>query len=198
MGVDLTNDQAVVDAILRRDQRITQQYLYVRCYPMFKSVFDNYYTDCCTCIEFINEIYVHLLSPNRKTGMCKLETFQFKSTLATWLKMVAIYFCYEHFRRKKKVTFVEEKKVSDDYVSDRFDKFVASTYEETNIMAWHDMERVLGLMPNKRYSMVIRLRYMNGLSNEETAVAMQMSMDNFYNIHMRAKKQFCEMLNRMI
>ena len=44
----------IVNAILLRDQKVTQQYLYVKCYPLFKSVYDNYYTDCQSCIEFIN------------------------------------------------------------------------------------------------------------------------------------------------
>lgn len=196
MGIDLTDDKFVVESIIGRNQIVTQQYLYVRCYPMFKSVFDNYYTDCCTCVEFINEIYLHLLTPNRNTGICKLETFQFRSSFTTWLKMVAIYYCYEHFRRKRKIDFVEEKKVIGEYASDRLDLFAASIYEESSFLVLGDIEKILDLMPNKRYSMIIRLRYVNGLTNEETAAAMQMSMDNFYNKQMRAKRQFSEILNR--
>ena len=59
-----------------------------------------------------------------------------------------------------------------------------------------DLNAILALMPNKRYSMIIRLRYLEGMSNEETATALQMSLDNYYNKHMRAKKQFNEILNK--
>lgn len=186
----------IVNAILFRDQKVTQQYLYIKCYPLFKSVYDNYYTDCQSCIEFINEIYVHLLMPNKNTDLCKLQSFQFGSTLTTWLKTVAVYYCYEHYRRRQKISFVEEKIEAEGYQSDRFAQFAASIHVEESIMSRNDLEAILGLMPNKRYSMIIRLRYLEGLSNEETASVLQMSMDNFYNKHMRAKKQFNEIVNK--
>lgn len=192
---DIQDDRMIVNAILLRDQKITQQYLYIKCYPLFKSVFDNYYTDCLSCMEFINEIYIHLLTP-KDTGLCKLQTFQFGSTLTTWLKTVAVYYCYEHYRRKQKISFVEEKKETDSYHGDRFNQYVASMYVEDSIMSKDDLEAILSLMPNKRYSMIIRLRYLEGMTNEETASALQMSMDNFYNKHMRAKKQFNEIINK--
>ena len=190
------DDCTIVNAILLRDQKVTQQYLYIKCYPLFKSVYDNYYTDCQSCLEFINEIYVHIMSYNKNTGVCKLQTFQFGSTLTTWLKTVAVYYCYEHYRRKQKISFVEEKIDTNNYQSDRFSQFSASMYVEESIMSRDDIEAILELMPNKRYSMIIRLRYLEGMSNEETASALQMSMDNFYNKHMRAKKQFNEIVNK--
>lgn len=196
MNLDTIDDRMVVNAILFRNQKVTQQYLYIKCYPLFKSVYDNYYTDCQSCIEFINEIYVHIMTPNKNTGLCKLQAFQFGSTLTTWLKTVAVYYCYEHYRRKQKISFVEEKIETNRFQSDRFSQFSASMYVEEPIMTRDDIEAILGLMPNKRYSMIIRLRYLDGMSNEETASALQMSMDNYYNKHMRAKKQFNEIVNK--
>lgn len=194
--IDTMDDHMVVDAILLRNQKITQQYMYVKCYPLFKSIYDNYYTDCQSCIEFINEIYVHLLTPNKDTHLCKLQTFQFGSTLTTWLKTVAIYYCYEHYRRRQKITFVEEMIDTDDSQGDRFDHIAASMYVEEPAMSMEDLETILSLMPNKRYSLILRLRYLEGMTNEETAKTLQMSMDNFYNKHMRAKKQFNEIIRK--
>ena len=192
----MTDDRSVVSAILLRDQKVTQQYLYVKCYPLFKSVYDNYYTDCQSCLEFIHEIYAHLLSPHEDTKLCKLQTFQFGSTLMTWLKTVAVYYCYARYRRKNSLSFVEEKGSSEDHQSDRFDHYSASIYEEASTMSRDDVESLLSMMPNKRYSMIVRMRYIDGMTNEETAAALQMSMDNFYNKHMRAKKQFYDILKK--
>lgn len=194
--MDLMDDYMIVNAILLRDKNVTQQYLYIKYYPLFKSVYDNYYTDCQSCLEFINEIYIHLLTPNKNTGLCKLQTFKFGSTFATWLKTVAVYYCYEHYRRKQKVTFVEEKNEIENNRSDRLEQYSASMYAEEHIMCREDLEALLSLMPNKRYALIIKLRYFEGLSNEDTAAALQMSMDNFYNKHMRAKKQFNEILKK--
>ena len=99
----MTDDRVVVNQILLRNQKVTQQYLYVKCFPLFKSVYDNYYTDCQSCMEFVNEIYLHLMTPNAETGLCKLETFRFSSTLTTWLKTVAVYYCYEHYRQSQQI-----------------------------------------------------------------------------------------------
>ena len=194
--IDLENDLLIVEALLRRDPQVTQQYLYIKCYPLFKSIFDNHYTDSQSCIEFINEIYVHLLSPDGEMGLCKLQSFKFNSTFTTWIKMVAIYYCYGRYRRKQKVTLVEQKIEDEEYHSDRFDQFAASMYEETSPMSSDDVNVLLDMMPNRRYSMIIRLRYLDGMTNEETAAALQMSMDNYYNKHRRAKIQFMEILKK--
>lgn len=193
-NIEFMDDHTVVDAILLRDQKVTQQYLYIKCYPLFKAVYDNYYTDCQTCMEFINEIYLHLLTPNENTGICKLQTFQFGSTLTTWLKTVAVYYCFGHYRRKRKISFVEQKNETDGYIGDRFDQYAASMYEEEPTLRMTDLEALLNMMPNKRYSMILRLRYLEGLSNEEAATSLHMTLDNFYNKHMRAKKQFNDIL----
>lgn len=196
LDMDSMDDHMIVNAILLRDQKVTQQFLYIKCYPLFKSIFDNYYTDCQYCLEFINDIYIYLLTPRKVTGLCKLQTFQFGSTLTTWIKTVAIYYCYERYRRKLKIPFVEENVVINSYKSDRFDKVAASMYEEGTTMDRDDLEIILNMMPNKRYSSIIRLRYLEGMSNEDTAAALQMSMDNYYNKHLRAKKQFSEVLKK--
>ncbi|MDM8146805.1 sigma factor-like helix-turn-helix DNA-binding protein [Bacteroides eggerthii] len=45
-------------------------------------------------------------------------------------------------------------------------------------------------MPNIRYRNLIRMRYLEQKSNEETAEALGMSMDNYYNKHKLAKEQY--------
>ena len=40
------SDREIVAALLARDKAITEAFFYHKCYPLFKSYFDNYYTDC--------------------------------------------------------------------------------------------------------------------------------------------------------
>jgi GTP:adenosylcobinamide-phosphate guanylyltransferase len=63
MEIEKYTDQQIVAAILKRDTEVTKEFLYKRCYPLFKSIFDKYYTDCENCYELINEIYVYINSP---------------------------------------------------------------------------------------------------------------------------------------
>ena len=53
-----------------------------------------------------------------------------------------------------------------------------------------DVETLLGLMSNVRYRNIIRLLYLEQKSHKETAEALGMSMDNYYNKRILAEKQF--------
>ena len=57
-----------------------------------------------------------------------------------------------------------------------------------------DAETILRLMPNRRYSTLIRLRYLEGHTNEETAHMLGMNLNTFYNKHKLAKEQFKRIL----
>ena len=71
-----TKDIEIAKALINRDNLITKKYLYIQCYPLFKSIFDKYYTDCDTCKDFIDEMYLVVLSPSKKTGKCQMENFR--------------------------------------------------------------------------------------------------------------------------
>ena len=98
--IESLTDKEVVSAILNRDARITRLYLYEKCYPLFKSCYDKYYTDCETCVEFINQIYLLIMAPRKSTGVSPLQTFSFRCTLPMWLKIIAENYCKQLFRKK--------------------------------------------------------------------------------------------------
>ena len=189
------NDHDIVDALLRRDENITRDFFYRKCYPLFKSIYDNYHTDCSSCMEFISEIYVHILTPTRETGLCKLDNFRFQSTLFTWLKTVCLFYCYKRFERVNKT---QTERFSDKFEEGgvRIDTVSGSINTDNLSMAIYDIEVILRLMPNKRYSQLIRLRYLDGHTNEETATLLGMNMNTFYNKHKLAKEQYIKILNK--
>lgn len=187
-------DFDIVQALLQREENVTRDFFYRKCYPLFKSVYDNYYTDCSSCIEFINEIYIHILVPNKDTGICKLEQFKFQSTLFTWLKTVCLFYCYKRYKRK--INNIMEPFYENQNISVRNDELIGSIEIDGTSLNNGDMEMILQLMPNRRYSYLIRLRYVEGLSNEETAQMMGMNMNTFYNKHKMAKEQFVKTLRK--
>ena len=189
----INNDFELVQELLKHDEVVTREFFYKKCYPLFKSVYDNYHTDCSSCIEFINEIYIHLLSPNKKTGICKLEQFKFQSTLFTWLKTVCLFYCYKRYKRK--INIIETYCENSD-MGVRNDVEYGSIEIDGASLNNCDMETILQLMPNRRYSYLIRLRYIEGHSNEETAQIMGMNMNTFYNKHKMAKEQFVKILRK--
>lgn len=188
------SDKIVVEALLNRNDRITKEFLYRKCYPLFKSIFDNYHTDCSSCLEFINEIYIYLLTPD-KTGQCKLDGFQFKSTFFSWLKTVTVFFCYKRFRR---IEHKEIVRINDNSESSgvRIEHLGNSNYIEQSLFSSRDVLKILQLMPNRRYSLLIKLKYLEERSNEETAKLLGMNMNTFYNKHKLAKEQFIKTLRK--
>ena len=185
------DDLKTADALIHRDEGVTRHYFYQQCYPLFKSVFDNFYTDCVTVKEFIDEIYIVVLAPGKKSGKCQMENFKGESSLAAWLKSACLFYCYRKFKRK--ITIVDSLTTDGDDSSELHDRYIDindSCDIDLSNMNREDVETILGLMPNKRYAELIRLRYLDMMTNEETAKAMAMSMDNYYNLQHRAKSQY--------
>lgn len=183
-------DREIADAIQRRDARITHDFLYRKCYPLFKSINDKYYTDCETPVELINQIYVYILLPKKSSGTSKLQDFGFRCTLTMWLKIVTENYCRQLFGRRMQVD------ENNDTSSDRLNLGEESLVSNTRNLDMADVKKLLKMMPNRRYSRLIEYRYIEEKSNDETAALMEMTMDNYYNCHRRAKAQYCEVLRK--
>jgi len=191
-----TEDLQIAKLLINRDETITRKYFYKQCYPLFKSIYDNYHTDCTSCFEFINEIYLVVLSPSKKTGKCQLDNFRGESTLTSWLKTACLYYCYKKFEQKKRMPLYEsmvhsvEKEGDEDRPSNRFDTIYGTTDIDFSSMNREDVETLLGMMPNIRYRNIIRLLYLEQKTHKEVAESLGMSMDNYYNKRILAEKQF--------
>ncbi len=86
------------------------------------------------------------------------------------------------------MVFVNNQEKDDD--SDRNEEKFGSIEIDFNSLNREDALAILKRMPNKRYSEIIRLRYLELLTNEETANELGMTMDNYYNKHKLAKAQY--------
>ena len=84
--------------------------------------------------------------------------------------------------------FLNHQEKDDD--SDRDEEKFGSIEIDFNNLNREDALAILNRMPNKRYSEIIRLRYLELLTNEETAKTLGMTMENYYNKHKLAKAQY--------
>lgn len=190
MEIDNYTDQEIVQAILDRDTFVTKEYLYKKCYPMFKAIHSRYYTDCETTVDFISEIYVYILSVQPQTGICKLAGFKFMSSLYSWLKVVSLNYCHCLYARRMDVN--NNHNIDDDreLIED------LSVDLDVSRLDKRDVQALLMQMPNIRYRKLIELRYVQEKTNEETATALDMTMQNYYNKHKLAKAQFYAVLRK--
>lgn len=191
-----TEDLQIAQALIQRDNTVTRKYFYQHCFPLFKSIYDNYYTDCTDYKEFIDEIYIVVLTPSKATGRCQMENFRGESTLTSWIKTACLFYCYKKYELKQRMPVCEplphstEKEETEDVISDRNGAESLSNPIDFSGMNSADVEALLGLMSNVRYRNIIRLLYLEQKSHKETAEALGMSMDNYYNKRILAEKQF--------
>ena len=177
-------DKRIVSSLLRMEQLPTAEFLYGKTYPVFKSLYDRYYTDCAEVIDFIHEIYVDFIEPRPISKLCKLETFNFKCSLKNWVGVVAIRYCYHKYKKQ-----IQTEELKD---SDSFSVSEPSILTDMGTLNREDVETIINMMPNERYQKLIRYRYLDELDNEETAEKMGMSMENYYNKHRAAKVQYVQ------
>ena len=188
-----TEDLQLAKALIKRDELTTRKFFYQQCYPLFKSIFDNYYTDSENCKEFIDEIYLLVLSPSKTTGKCQMENFRGESTLTSWLKSSCLFYCYKKFEIKERMPKYEKithQNGNNSDNDDRNDSIYGSLELDFSKLNRNDAISLLKQMPNKRYSELIRLRYLEQNTNEETAKALGMTMENYYSKHKLAKEQY--------
>lgn len=189
-NLDSLSDKQIVEAILGRHPYVTKEFLYRRCYPLFKAIYDHYFTDCESCFEFINEIYLLLMKPRKKGAPPRLATFGFRCSLTMWLKIVTLNYCRQIYAKKSEISeFALEAGDRNSYLSQSLSLNIQN-------LDRHDIERMLEAMPNSRYRELIRIRYVEDKTNEQAAALLGMSLPNFYNKHRLAKAQFSEQLRK--
>lgn len=192
-----SDDIAIAQAILRRNGRVTCDYLYKRCYPLFHSIFERYHTGCATVMDFINDIYVHLMTPSRESGKCPLESYRGESTLTTWLKTASLFYCYKKFRKKEQLPFVSLPQSNNEENDDAGDRLVENSSSidiDLSGIEREDVKTLIGMMPNERYRKIMTLRYLEQKTNEETAKEVGLSMAVYYNKHKLAREQYLAIL----
>lgn len=176
------DDHRILEALLKFIPIPTEEFFYGKCYPMFKSLYTRYYTDCKEDVEFIDEIYLNIMKPNPVSLKCKLELFQFRCALHNWVGVISLRYCYAKYKTKVQEESLDEGEI--------FDGDPQSIYAEMHIMEKEDVLKILEMMPNDRYREIIRLRYLEDYSNEETAAKLGLEMSNYYNKHLLAKAQY--------
>lgn len=182
------DDHQVVEWLLKRIDWATSEFLYGRCYPIFKSLHNRFYSDSPDFLDFVHNIYVDIIEPRKKSEKCKLQTFSYKSTLYTWMGVVSIRFCYAKYKASIPLYYLED--------GDRNSDIPISKPSINDMLDCEDLEKILDMMTNDRYRQIIRLHYVDGLSNEETAKKLDMELPNYYNKHRLAKVQFVQVLKK--
>lgn len=168
------SDQQIIEALIARDEQVTQQFFFRNCRPLFLSIMRYVFSYEVDYDEFVNEFYLHLM----ENDAYRLRQFQGRSTIYQWMKVIAI----RYFIAKRNSMIDDESK------SALLDSVVQNETvdEEKKLTTKMDIEHLFSLMPNRRYVYVIRRLILQETEPKDVARELGTNVDNLYNIKKRA------------
>lgn len=174
-------DQQIIEALIARDESVTEQFFYGNCCPLFLSIIRNVFSYEVDYDEFVNEFYLYLM----ENDSYRLRQFEGRSSVYQWLKVIAIR--YFLAKRDKMID-----KPTEETLIDRASKKMSVNVEK-QITAKVDIARLLRLMPNRRYEYVIRRLVLQDAEPKVVAKELCTNVDNLYNIKKRAIASLTEL-----
>lgn len=167
-------DQQIIEALIARDERVTDQFFFGNCRPLFLSIIRHVFSYEVDYDEFVNEFYLHLM----ENDAYRLRQFQGRSTVYQWMKVIAIrYF----IAKRNSLIDNESKDALLDSVAQK-----ETVDGEKKMTAKMDIEHLFSLMSNRRYVHVIRRLVLQDIEPKVVAQELRINVDNLYNIKKRA------------
>ena len=168
-------DQEIIQGLIARDNRVTEEFFFDKCRPLFYSIMTKVFDYEVEYDEMVNELYVYLM----ENDAVKLRNFEYRSSVYQWLKVLAIRF----FINKR------GRMIDDTSQETPYDGRQQTADTEKDMTAEGDMERLFDNMPSKRYVYVIRRLILEDCEYEDLAKEMNITTANLYNIRRRAMVQ---------
>lgn len=179
-------DQEIVNALIERDGRVTQEFFFKKCEPLFRSIIRSVFSYRVDYDEFVSEFYIFLMEDDAR----RLRKFEGRSSIYSWLKVVAIRF----FVAKRDQLI--ENDSNEPLISKEQRKLSGEYGAETE--ARMDVAKVFSMMSNRRYVYVIRRLVLEDAEPQEVADEMDVTVDNLYNIKKRAMAEFTKIALKVL
>lgn len=172
--IDHISDQTIIQGLIARDNRLTEDFFFVKCRPLFKSIMKLVFSYEVDYDEMVNELYVYLMEDDA----VKLRNFQYRCSVYQWLKVLAIRF----FIKKR-------NRMIDDNSKEPLSIGNLQVISNEGLTASVDIEQLFCNMSNKRYINVIRKLVLEDCEPDDLAHEMNITTANLYNIKRRAMAQ---------
>lgn len=167
-------EQQIIDGLIARDERVTEQFFFGYCRPLFRSIIRYVFSYEVDYDEFVNEFYLYLM----ENDAYRLRQFQGRSSIYQWLKVVAIRYFVS--KRDGMIDTQSKEALLDRAINNEHDD------SEQRMAARMDIERLLSLMPNRRFAYVLRRLVLQEADPRRVAEELSTNVDNLYNIKKRA------------
>lgn len=175
---NIMTDKEIVQGLIERDNRVTEEFLFFLCRPLFLSIIRKVFDYEVEYDEMVNELYLYLMEDDA----AKLRQFEYRSSVYQWLKVIAIRFFIKKRNRMIEISSSESP----------YEEQTNQSAEEADCAAKGDLQRLFSLMSNKRYVHVIQRLVIEDQEPERLAAEMGITIDNLYNIKRRAMVQLTQ------
>lgn len=167
-------DEQLIEALVARDERVTRQFFFEDCRPLFLSIIRYVFSYEVDYDEFVNEFYLYLMEDDAY----RLKQYQGRSTIYQWMKVIAIR--YFIAKRDSMIDMHPKDTLSD------CAQHEDSVDNEKRVVAKIDIERLLSLMPNRRSAYVVKRLVLEDAEPKTVACELGTNVDNLYNMKKRA------------
>lgn len=181
-------DLEIVQGLIARDEKITQEFFFSKCCPLFYSVIEDLYPEGADYDELVNELYLHIMANDAR----RLRMFEGRSSIYLWLKSVAHNFFLTRVKLEKTHRKVIEKGASESLLN-KAKKIVDETAEQSAMDREQEEDMrvaaILDQIENPNYRMILEKHVIEGMSFDELEKLTGIKKDNLYNIKARALKK---------
>lgn len=165
-------DQQIIQGLIDRDGHITQLFFFEKCRPLLSSIIQMVFAYHVDYDELVSELYLHLMDDDA----ARLRQFEGRSSFYQWLKVIAIRF----FLRKRHLVIENTSHQEDTAMIN------AAADSDSAQQAHSDLQRLLMMMPNKRYVSILTQLVVEDRDPERVATDMHITTANLYNLKRRA------------
>ena len=167
-------DQEIIQGLIDRNERITQDFFFRRCQPLIFSIISKYYPKGADYDELVNELYLHLMENDAR----RLKQWEGRSSIYQWLKMVARNFFLDKINRERMIETEADNRL--------YSKANEASTDNSANEAVMDVAAILDLIENENYRLVLQKHVIEGMSFDDLEKVTGIKKANLYNIKKRA------------
>ncbi len=168
-------DKEIIQALIRKDEQVTERFFFKDCRPLFVSLIRKIFDYEVDYDEFVSEFYLYLM----ENDAARLRQFEGRSSIYSWVKVVA----RRYFIAKRDRLIDME---SDELLSEKASDNEKVVDDERRVMARMDVKTLLDQMTNPRQAYVIKKLMLEDMEPDKLAEELNVKIDNLYNIKKRA------------
>lgn len=176
------SDREIVAAVIKNDRAMIEYLFCNKCSSLLSYIAYSIFDNRVDRRELVSELFLYIA----KDDWYKLKQFDFRSSLMTWMSVVATRF----FQKKREELL--EKESEETLLLMIRETYQPHSSKERQI----DVRNALDKMTNARYKDVIYELDFKDVRPEDYAMKIGITVDNLYNLHRRALLQLKSIMNK--